>query len=236
MKAIIMAGGVGSRLRPLTNNQPKPMVPIIDRPILYYIVNLLKANGITEIAMTLNYMPQKIINYFKDGSKFGVTIEYFIENEPLGTAGSIKNAEEFIDGTFVVISGDAFTNVSIKEAIDFHKRNNGIMTIVAKEVEDPNGFGVLKTDEKGRVTEFVEKPEMASGNLINTGIYVCDKKVLDYIPDGFYDFGRELLPSLIGGLYAISTDKYWSDIGTLRSYYKTNSFVVENPSEFYVEL
>ena len=236
MKGVIMAGGIGSRLRPLTNDIPKPMVPIIDRPVLYYIVNLLKNAGIKDIAMTLNYKPQKIINYFRDGREFGVNINYFIEDLPLGTAGSIKNAEEFIDGTFVVISGDAFTNIDLKSAIAYHKKKGGLLTVISKRVDDPFGFGVIKTDSQGLITEFKEKPENADSNLINTGIYICDKKVLDYIPQGFYDFGKQLLPSLIGGIYSFETDSFWSDIGTLSSYYKTNGMVAENPEKFAVEI
>ena len=137
MKAIIMAGGHGTRLRPLTCGRPKPMVSVMNKPVMEYTIDLLKKHGITEIGVTLQYLPDDIKNYFGDGSAWGVHIEYFVEDVPLGTAGSVKNAEEFLNDTFVVISGDALTDINIKKAVDFHKKNNSITTLVLKEVDVP---------------------------------------------------------------------------------------------------
>lgn len=228
MKAIIMAGGKGERLRPLTNEIPKPMVPMVTRPVLLYIVELLKKHGITDLALTVGYRPESIMDYFGDGSKFGVSITYFIEKEPLGTAGGVKNCSNFIDGDFFVMSGDAFTEVDLTEMLDFQKYNNGLATICVKAVDNVKGFGVVKTAEDGLIIEFLEKPEFTTEKLVNTGIYLFKKDILELIPSGFYDFGRNLFPSLIGKLYAYETREYWNDIGTLSSYYNTNLYVAEH--------
>ncbi|MDR3293523.1 MAG: nucleotidyltransferase family protein [Clostridiales bacterium] len=225
MKAIIMAGGFGTRLRPLTNEIPKPMIPIIDKPIMLYIVELLKNYGYTEIGATLSYKPEMIIDYFKDGSDFGVKMSYFVETTPLGTAGSIKNAADFLGDNFLVVSGDAFTDIDLNEFAAYHFSHNALFTLACKRLDDTAGFGVL-TEEGGAVTKFIEKPEVSRPGLVNTGIYMIDKRVLDLIPDGFYDFGKALLPALVGnGLFAYKTDRDWSDIGSLTSYYSTNYFV-----------
>lgn len=236
MQAIIMAGGQGSRLKPLTNNIPKPLVPIIDKPVLNYIIKQLTKFGITDIAMTVGYKSEMIMNAFGNGSKFGVNIKYFIEETPLGTAGGVKNTGEFIKGDFLVISGDSITDIDLYEMYEEHKRNNALITLACKEVDDITGFGVIKVDLSGKVLDFMEKPEFSTEKLVNTGIYIMDKKVLDMIPDGFYDFGRNLLPSMKDGLYAYKTDSYWSDIGTLASYYMTNHYVATNPNSFGVNL
>jgi len=232
MQAIIMAGGSGSRLRPLTNNMPKPMVPIIDRPCLELIIKHLYKYGITDIAMTLGYKADIIKKNFGRGDKYGVKIRYFIEEEPLGTAGGVKNTKNFIKGDFIVISGDAVTDINIDEMYKFHNEKGALITLAAKEVEDITGLGVLKVNDEGKVVEFMEKPEKASEKLVNTGIYIMNKDVLNMIPDGFYDFGRNLLPSMEEGLYAYVTEDFWSDIGTLSSYYMTNFYVAANPNMF----
>jgi NDP-sugar pyrophosphorylase family protein len=236
MQAIIMAGGSGSRLRPLTNDIPKPMVPIIDRPVLELIIRHLKKHNITDIAMTLGYKADIIKSAYGDGSKFGVNIRYYVEDKPLGTAGGVKNASDFIKGEFIVISGDAVTDIDIKEMYEFHKDKGALITLACKELEDVTGMGVLKVDEDGKVIEFMEKPEHTEEKLVNTGIYIMEKRALELIPDGFYDFGRNLLPSLQSGLYAYETHNFWSDIGTLASYYMTNHFVASNPNLFGIML
>jgi len=157
MKAIIMAGGEGSRLRPLTCDLPKPMVPIMNIPIMEHIINLLKKHGITEIGVTLMYLPQKIKDYFGNGSNFGVNITYFTEDTPLGTAGSVKNAEDFLDETFIVISGDSLTNMNITKAIEFHRMKNSKATLVLTRVDVPLEYGVVITDKSGAITGFFGK-------------------------------------------------------------------------------
>lgn len=236
MQAIIMAGGIGSRLKPLTNDIPKPMVPIIDRPVLELIIKHIRKHNIVDIAITLSYKADIIMNRFGDGSEYGVNIEYFTEKEPLGTAGGVKNTQKFIKDDFIVISGDAVTDIDISEMYQYHKDKQAIITLACKEVEDVSGMGVLSIAEDGKVLEFREKPDYSEEKLVNTGIYIMGPKALELIPDGFYDFGRNLLPSMKEGLYAYETKKFWSDIGTLASYYITNHYVANNPEIFGINL
>jgi NDP-sugar pyrophosphorylase family protein len=210
------------------------MVPIIDKPLLRYLVELLKAYGFTEVAVALNYKPQSIIDYFKDGSAFGVRLEYFIESEPLGTAGCVKNAGNFLGDDFLVISGDSFTDVDLNEFKDFHFRKNALFSVACKQFGNTSGFGVLRLARDGKIVDFIEKPEGNRPGLVNTGIYMINKRVLELIPDGFYDFGKNLLPRLVGnGLFACKVGGYWSDVGSLPSYYSTNRFVAENMDRYY---
>lgn len=231
MQAIIMAGGVGSRLRPLTNDIPKPMVKMINKPALYYIIELLKKHNICDIGITLNYMPEIIMDYFKDGKNLGVKLQYFIESTPLGTAGSVKNASKYLDDNFLVISGDAFTEIDISSFWGEHLANNKIATIAVKNVEDATGFGVVKVKD-GIITDFVEKPLNPTEKLVNTGIYMFKHEVLSKIFDGFCDFGKDVLPTLVGQMRAYITKDYWSDIGTLPRYYSTNLYIAENLSKY----
>ncbi|MFW5780691.1 MAG: nucleotidyltransferase family protein [Bacillota bacterium] len=225
MKAVIMAGGKGTRLKPLTNDIPKPMIKIIDKPVMEHIINLLRDHNITEIGVTLGHLSQQIIDYFGDGSQFGVELRYFIEDEPLGTAGSVKSAQNFVSEDFLVISGDAFTNMNLSKAIRYHFAKDSIFTLIAQPHPHPEGLGTLEIDYNNKVIDFVEKPEEIKPSLINTGIYIINKRLLNIIPEGFYDFGKQLLPSLIGKIFAYVTYDYWSDIGTLSSYYYTNYLI-----------
>lgn len=221
MNAVIMAGGFGTRLKPLTDNLCKPMMPIVGKPILEYTVELLVRHGVDDIAMTLNYRPFDIIDYFGDGSSWGVNIRYVVEDEPLGTAGSVKNAKPMGDD-FIVISGDAFTDINLTELLSFHRSSDALVTMAVKRVENPLGFGVVET-QGSRIVRFKEKPiDAPSGSLVNTGIYAIKREVLDLIPNGFYDFSKQLFPEIIGHIAAFETDAYWSDIGTLENYYLTN--------------
>ena len=232
MQAVIMAGGYGTRLKPLTNELPKPMVPIIDKPIINYIINTLKKYGITDIIVTLGYKPERIIDYLGDGSDLGVKVRYSVENIPLGTAGGVKKISDMIDGTFVVISGDALTNIELDSMMSHHMSHGKLMTMAVKEMDDVTGFGVVKCDEDGAVTSFIEKPKHSLDKLVNTGIYILEKKVLNYIPEGKYDFARDLFPAMMDNLSAYRMKGYWSDIGTLSSYYLTNNYVALNPEPF----
>ena len=181
MKAVIMAGGEGSRLRPLTCNRPKPMVPIANRPVMEHIIDLLKKYGIKDIAVTLQYMPEIIKDHFGDGSEYGVNLNYFIEDIPLGTAGSVKNAEDFLDETFIVISGDALTDINLDKALAFHWNRNAVATLVLKRVENPIEYGVVVTDKTGKITRFLEKPSWGEvfNDTVNTGIYVLNPEILN---------------------------------------------------------
>ena len=179
MKAVIMAGGEGTRLRPLTCDLPKPMIPVANKPVMEHILELLVKNGINDIATTLYYLPNKIIEYFGSGRKWNANIEYFIEETPLGTAGSVKNAEEFLDETFIVISGDALTDINIKNVLDFHNKNNAMATLVLKKEEIPLEYGVVVTDEGGKVIRFLEKPGWGEvfSDTVNTGIYILSPEI-----------------------------------------------------------
>ncbi|MCF8565738.1 NTP transferase domain-containing protein [Alicyclobacillus tolerans] len=227
MKAVIMAGGKGSRLRPLTWNLPKPMVPLLDRPCMEYIIDLLKRHGITDIAVTIQYLPQAIKGYFGDGSEYGVRLHYFEEETPLGTAGSVKNAQEFLDDTFIVVSGDALTDFNLAQAIDFHTSKQAVATLVMTKVDVPVEYGIVGTDGDGKITRFLEKPSWSEvfSNTVNTGIYVLEPEVLTLFNCGeTFDFSKDLFPMLMrnqSALYGYVADGYWSDIGNLVQYRQT---------------
>ena len=222
-----MAGGKGTRLAPLTDHSPKPMMPILDKPILYYIIRLLKKHEITDISVTLGYMANKIVEAFGDGRQLGVNLHYVIEREPLGTAGSVKGAAAGFKEDFLVISGDSYTDFNLTELIDFHRNHGKLVTIAATRVKEPSEFGVMLLNDAGKVRSFIEKPQVPISNIVSTGIYVFKKEILKKIPDGFQDFARNVFPTIPGQIYAKIMDGYWSDIGTLLSYYSTNYHVAE---------
>ncbi|WP_018133139.1 sugar phosphate nucleotidyltransferase [Effusibacillus pohliae] len=227
MKAVIMAGGKGTRLRPLTCHLPKPMVPLLGRPCMEYSIDLLKRYGITEIAITLQYLPQVIKNHFGDGSEYGVRLHYFEETSPLGTAGSVKNAEEFLDETFLVISGDALTDFDLNRAIAFHQAKQAIGTLVLTQVDVPLEYGVVMTEQDGRIIRFLEKPSWSEvfSDTVNTGIYVLEPEILKLFERGQeFDFSKDLFPLVMGKnlpLYGYVAEGYWSDIGNLAQYRQT---------------
>ncbi|OFW77660.1 MAG: hypothetical protein A2201_00650 [Alicyclobacillus sp. RIFOXYA1_FULL_53_8] len=228
MKAVIMAGGKGTRLRPLTQGMPKPMLKLLHRPTLEYIVELLASHGITDIAMTLCYLPETIRNHFGDGNNFGVNIQYLEEQVPLGTAGGVKQMDWFLDDTFVVMSGDGVMDFDLGEAIAAHRQGRALATILLKRVECPKGYGVVEVDDDGRIAKFVEKPRTwieGISYLINTGVYILEPEVFDFIPQAIaYDFGKDLFPSLLQlgvPLCGFEANGYWSDVGTLQQYYQT---------------
>jgi mannose-1-phosphate guanylyltransferase/phosphomannomutase len=234
MKAIIMAGGEGSRLRPLTCTRPKPMVPVVNRPCMEHIVNLLRQQGIREIGVTLQYLPEEIRDYFGDGRRFGVDLRYFTEDIPLGTAGSVRNAGSFLDETFVVISGDAVTDCSLQEAAEFHRRKGALVTIVLAEVTCPLEYGVVITTKDGRITRFLEKPGWGEvfSDRVNTGIYILEPEVLEYIEAGQeVDFSRDVFPRLLSlgkEMHAVVLDgRYWCDIGAVEQYVQAHLDILE---------
>jgi mannose-1-phosphate guanylyltransferase/phosphomannomutase len=229
MKAIIMAGGQGTRLRPLTSDQPKPMIRIVNLPCMEHIVNLLARHGITDIGVTLQFMPEEIQDYFGDGSEWGVKMRYSIEDAPAGTAGSVKMAEQQLglEGErLLIISGDALTDADLTQLIRFHEEKDAEVTMVLKSVENPLDFGIVITEEDGRISRFLEKPAWGQvfSDTVNTGIYLLEPSVMGEIPDpeaGEYDFSKELFPKLLEQerrLYGFVTDAYWEDIGTLEQY------------------
>lgn len=200
MKAIIMAGGEGSRLRPLTCDRPKPLVPVLGKPIMEYGIELLKKHGIKDIGVTLQYLPNAIIDYFGDGSKWGVNLQYFLEEVPLGTAGSVKNAETFLDESFLVISGDALTDFNLSEIIAFHFKKQSLATIVLTVVSNPLEYGIVITDSANNITSFLEKPGWGEvfSDTVNTGIYVFEPDILKLIPEKtVFDFSKDLFPKIL---------------------------------------
>ena len=223
MKAIIMAGGEGTRLRPLTCKIPKPMVPVMDVPTLEHMINLLKKHRIIDIAMTLQYLPNKIIDYFGDGSRFGVNIAYYTEDVPLGTAGSVKNTKDFIDDTFIVLSGDALTDIDLSAAVGYHKSKNAVCTLVLKTVETPLEYGVVITDDDGKINRFIEKPGWSEvfSDKVNTGIYIIEPMAIEFVKQGtFFDFSKDLFPKLMESgmqLYGYEADGYWCDVGDIEA-------------------
>ena len=224
MKAIIMAGGEGSRLRPLTCDCPKPMMRLMNRPIMQYAVELLAAHGVTEIAATLGYQPDAILDYFGDGSALGVSLRWFVEPAPLGTAGGVRQAREMLDETFAVLSGDGLTDLNLTEAAAFHRQRGALATLVLRREPNPSEYGVVCMDEDGRIRRFYEKPGRCDlvSDLINTGVYILEPEVLDRIPaDRPYDFGHDLFPRLAeegAPLFGYVMDGYWCDVGDVPAY------------------
>ncbi|HML05659.1 MAG TPA: NDP-sugar synthase [Methanobacterium sp.] len=214
-----MAGGKGTRLRPLTLVRPKPMIPLANKPIIEYTVDRLSKFGFKDIIMTLNYMSTNIKNYFKDGSEFGVNINYSVEKWPLGTGGSVKKAEKYIDDTFMVLSGDVLTEVNFKDVLKFHKEKGALATMVLTEVEDPSHFGIAVMDNDNKIKEYLEKPspEDAFSNVANTGIYIFEPEIFDFFKkEGEIDFSNDIFPEIIkndAGIYGYVFDGYWNDIG-----------------------
>jgi mannose-1-phosphate guanylyltransferase / phosphomannomutase len=233
MKVIIMAGGEGSRLRPLTCDRPKPMVPIMNRPMMEHIVNLLKRYDLTDIGVTLQYLPEQIKNYFDDGRDFDVRMQYFVEESPLGTAGSVKNAGSFLDETFLVISGDALTDFDLSRAIRFHREKGGVATLVLTSVETPLEYGVVIAGEDGRIKRFLEKPSWGEvfSDTVNTGIYILEPEALQYVPEGEkFDFAQNLFPLLMEKgypLYGYVAEGYWCDIGNLEQYHQAHLDILQ---------
>ena len=228
MKAVVMAGGEGTRLRPLTSNQPKPMVPIVGKPCMEHILELLREHGLTDVIVTVAFLPQAIRSYFGEGDTLGMSIGYSVEESPLGTAGSVRLAARQLDETFLVISGDALCDVDLGELIAFHKERGAAVTIGLKSVENPLEFGIVVTDEEGRIERFLEKPSWGQvfSDTINTGIYVLEPEVLKHVPtDRPYDFSKELFPYLLEmgrPLYGYVMDGYWQDVGDLDQYRQAN--------------
>lgn len=225
MKAVVMAGGEGTRLRPLTCKLPKPMVPILDKPVMEYGLKALSQLNIKDAAVTLQYLPEAITGYFGDGADYGLNLHYFIEQTPLGTAGSVKHAAPVLDETFLVISGDALSDFPLEDAIAFHRAKGAVATLVLTRVAAPLEYGLVLTGADGRIERFLEKPSWGQvfSDTVNTGIYILEPQVLDLVPnDTPFDFSRDLFPKLLAQkapLYGYVYDGYyWCDVGTLEQY------------------
>jgi len=228
MKAVVMAGGEGTRLRPLTSNQPKPLVPIVGKPCMEHILELLKKHGFEDVIVTVAFLPQAIRSYFGTGESLGIDLAYSVEESPAGTAGSVRLAAGRLDDTFLVISGDALCDVDLGRLVEFHREKKASVTIGLKSVDNPLEFGIVVTDEDGRVERFLEKPSWGQvfSDTINTGIYVLEPEVLKHVPtDRPFDFSKELFPLLLEmgrPIYGFVLDGYWQDIGNLDQYRQAN--------------
>lgn len=229
MKAVIMAGGEGTRLRPVGIPLPKPMMPLFGRPVMEHIVELLRCSGIDSICATLRYKPQVITDYFGDGSRFGVKMEYRIETEPLGTAGGVRSCLDFAEGEdFLVISGDAACDFDLRSLIKTHERFSPDATLALYPCSSPLQYGLVLTDAIGRVISFIEKPiwRRVVTDMVNTGIYIVSPGIFSKLEPGTpCDFGKELFPRLLergGKLRASVMDGYWCDIGTPEAYFQCN--------------
>ncbi len=233
MKAIVLAGGVGSRLRPITIERPKPMITIVNKPTLAHILDLLKRNGITEVIITVQYQAGIIQDYFNDGSNLGMNITYYVEDDPLGTAGGVKGAQWLLDDTFLVISGDAITDFSLKEVIAYHYKKRAKATITLHRVPDPLEFGVIVTNGEGYITQILEKPTWGEviSDTVNTGIYILEPDVLDLIPENQpYDFSMQLFPQMLAAglpLAGYIAEGYWCDIGNISSLREATAALLE---------
>lgn len=246
MKAVVLAGGKGTRVRPLTYMLPKPMVPIVERPIMSFLLDLLKKHGFDEVIITVGYLATMIEEHYKNGADYGMQIAYSLEGKMvegnivpvgLGSAGGLSKVQQFsgfFDEPFLVICGDALIDLDLAEAMDYHKSRNAIATVICKKVpkEDVYKYGVVVTDDENRVLSFQEKPkvEEAKSNIINTGIYIFDPKVFDYIPEGVeFDIGGDLLPLLVeNGLpfYATAPEFQWVDVGSTKDFYTANMMLI----------
>ncbi len=224
MKAVILVGGEGTRLRPLTYSVVKAMVPVLNRPFIEYVIRYLSNHNIREIILALGYKPDCITDYFGDASQLGTKLVYSVESEPLGTAGAVKNAEEHIEGTFFVLNGDIFTDLNLTDMLQFHRNKGAKVTIALTPVEDPTRFGVVETDNQQRVKRFVEKPSrnQVTSNMINAGVYIIESQVLKRIPQGKrFMFERDVFPVLLADgepVFGYATDVYWIDTGTPEQY------------------
>jgi mannose-1-phosphate guanylyltransferase/phosphomannomutase len=229
MKAVLMAGGEGSRLRPLTSRRPKPLAPVAGKPVMEHIVNLLRKHGFTEVVATLHYLADEIESYFGDGSALGVTMHYVVEDTPLGTAGAVKLANDLLrDEPFLIISGDALTDVDLSAIVQHHRERGNDVTIALQRVTNPLEFGVVVTDENGQIIRFLEKPSWGEvfSDTINTGIYVLEPGILERMTRGrAYDWSRDLFPEMLregAKLGGYVFDAYWTDIGNLEQYQQAN--------------
>ncbi len=232
MKAVVLAGGEGTRLKPLTYKRPKPLMPVAGRPCIDYVLRSLAASGFHEIIVTTAYLSDALIKSIGDGVDYNASILYSFEENPAGTAGAVRRVGSFIDETFVVAMGDLLCDVDFKALFDFHKRRGGVGTIALTEVDDPTQYGIVGLDGKGRIAKFREKPkrEEAFSNLANAGIYVLEQEILDFIPaDQKFDFAKDLFPKLLAKgvpLHGSKLDGVWMDIGRPHDLWKASMEIV----------
>ncbi len=224
MKAVLLIGGEATRLRPLTCNRPKAMVPVLNKPFLEYVVRHLSRHEVKDLVLTQRQHSESIQDYFGDGSRFGIRLSYIVEDSPLGTAGAIKNVEAYLDSTFLVLNGDVFTDLDVSAMIAFHRQQRAKATIALTPVDDPTSYGVVETNPAGRVLRFLEKPtrDRVTTNMINAGTYVLEPDVLARVPPkASFSFEHQFFPLLLErneAVYAYTSHAYWIDIGTSDRY------------------
>ena len=228
MKAIILAGGEGTRLRPLTYSVPKAMVPVLNRPFIEHVIRHLTSHGIKEIVLATGYKSDSIYEYFKNGTGTELKLIYSLEEKPLGTAGAVRHAGKYLDGTFLVLNGDTYSDIDYTEMIQFHKTRGANATIALTHVKDPTRFGVVETDGDGRIKAFIEKPtwDKVTSRWINAGVYILEPEVLNYIPkDRFCMFEHDVFPRMLADdkhVFAFASKAYWIDMGTPENYHQLN--------------
>jgi mannose-1-phosphate guanylyltransferase len=234
MKACIMCGGAGTRLRPLTFERPKPSIPLLNKPSVGHLVDHLSANGFNDIVITLGYLGRNIEEYLEDGAKFGVEIHYIRERKKLGTAGSVKNAENALGGgPFLVVGGDHVMDFNLHEFYQFHRKNDSMLTVGVMSIDDPREYGILDIDVNNRVHRFREKPSSGEifSNLASTGIYMCDPELFSYIPKERFDFAKDLFPKLLSShdpMSAWMARGHWNDIGNATAYRQASRWLLDN--------
>lgn len=238
MKALILIGGMGTRLRPLTCQTPKPLLPIVNRPFLEYQFELLKRHGIKEVILCVAYLSDEFKKYFGAGKKFGMKLHYVHEKNPLGTGGAIQNAAKFIDDTVLIFNGDILTDINLSDMIAHHKKKKASLTIALTRVKDPTMYGLVEVDKNSRIERFLEKPswDEINCNTINAGIYIFEPEILEYIPKGInFSVERGLFPDLLArghGLYGFASKSYWMDIGTIDKYLQSHYDLISQDAKF----
>ncbi|HXR43015.1 MAG TPA: mannose-1-phosphate guanyltransferase [Acidothermaceae bacterium] len=242
MKAVVMAGGEGTRLRPMTANQPKPLLPVVNRPIMEHVLRLLRRHGFTDTVVTVQFLASLIRNYFGDGDELGMNLQYATEESPLGTAGSVKNAEsELRDARFVVISGDALTDIDLTDMARFHEQHNALVTVALKRVPNPLEFGIVITREDGHIDRFLEKPTWGQvfSDTVNTGVYMMEPEIFEHVAAGEpVDWSQEVFPKLLdigAPIYGYVADAYWEDVGTLDSLIQVQADVLNRQVDVEIE-
>jgi len=234
MKACIMCGGTGTRLRPLTFKHPKPSIPILNKPSVLHLIEHLSREGFNEIVMTLGYMGERIEEQLGDGHMFGVHIDYVYEKEKMGTAGGVKNAEEYLKNEpFIVLGGDHVLNLDLREMYRFHETNDAIVTIGLISIDDPREFGIADMDINNRIHRFLEKPKSGQifSNLASTGIYICNPEIFDWIPENKkYDFAKDLFPALLAAdkrINGMLVRGKWTDVGSSAAYRQAQRWMLD---------
>jgi len=239
MKAVILVGGEGTRLQPLTCNTPKALVPVLNIPFLEHVIRHLSKHGVKDVVLTIGHLAEPIESYFGDGSRLGVRLNYSVEDTPLGTAGGIKNAEKYVDDTFLALNGDIFSDLDISDMLAFHRERKAKATISLTPVEDPTAYGLIETDATGRIMQFLEKPEpiQITTNMINAGTYVLEPDVLARVPSQTrVSIERDTFPSLLEDgepVYAYPSAGYWMDTGTPEKYLQLHRDLLAGKSSHY---